>query len=305
MSSLNLAEVPKTGSFIVAVSGGVDSTVLLHVLKHQRPELRIVVAHVEHGIRADESKADAAFVGQLAGRHGYRYELLEAGLGASASEELARTHRYAFLHRLCKKYEAVGIMTAHHQDDLLETVILNIMRGTGWRGLCSLRSTPQLLRPLLGYPKAQLVAYARQERIAWRHDATNDSTDYTRNRIRHQLMPQLSLTERDRLLRLAAEQARLRLSIEGQAEQAYGEAVIFEHEGWVELSRYFLAMVPATVACEVLRIAALRSGGCSLLHAQLEHLRVFALVAKPGGRMQPGGGLHARATKRGLVVGRG
>lgn len=305
MKDVHLAGVPHEGTYVAAVSGGVDSTVLLHLLHRQRPTLKVVVAHVEHGIRGEASQADARFVRALARRFGYPFELLEAGLGAEASEERARHVRYEFLRRICNTHQAVGIITAHHQDDVLETIALNVLRGTGWRGLCSLRSTRHTLRPLLHVPKRDIEAYARTHRIAWCHDSTNDSDRYLRNRLRRKIASNLDSPRRARLLELWRAQCELRVEIEREAADVYRRAVIFEHGDWVELSRYFLSMVPPAVCDELLRLAALKVGGRSLLKDQAEHLRIFALTAKPGQRISPGGGLSGRATKRGIVVGQG
>lgn len=305
MASITLSGVPLDGTYIVAVSGGVDSVVLLDLLRRQRPGLRLIVAHVEHGIRGHESKADARFVEHLSRVRRLPYELLEAELGPQTSEETARKRRYDFLRQIRIKHQAVGIMTAHHQDDVLETIVINLSRGTGWRGLCSLRSTPQTLRPLLGYAKSDIIAYAQAERLQWRHDATNDSDRYTRNRIRRYVIPRISTDERQRLLDLWQQQCAVRSDTEKESARIFTQAVIFTHDEWIELSRYFLAMVSASVSDELLRIAALKVGGQTLLQAQAEHVRLFALTAKPGSLLHPGAGLVCRTTKRGLVVGKG
>lgn len=301
---IQLNNVPKTGTFVVAVSGGLDSTVLLYLLKNQRPQFHVVVAHLEHGIRTRDSLADARFVEALAQRFGYKFEMMSLQLGPHASEEIARNSRYAFLQQICNKHHAVGIMTAHHQDDVIETMCINIHRGTAWRGLCSLRSTPHISRPLLSYSKKDLKEYANKNGITWRHDSTNDSDHYLRNRIRHHLVPLMSPSDRQKLIHLWHEQCELRQQIEKETEEIYKAAVFFELPEWTELSRYYLSMVSRPVALEVLRHAALRIGGKSLLHNQLEHLLTFVLTGRPGSHFNPGGGLNCRSTKRGIVVGK-
>jgi tRNA(Ile)-lysidine synthetase-like protein len=140
--------------FVVAVSGGVDSVVLLDMLatgklkitnhktqitnKFQKPSSKtncqLVVAHVDHGIRGD-SHLDAELVEGLAKKYGLKFELQKVELGEGASEAEARDVRYKKLRQVCKKHKASGIITAHHQDDQIETAIINLIRGTGWRGL--------------------------------------------------------------------------------------------------------------------------------------------------------------------------
>ena len=132
--------------YVVAVSGGVDSVVLLDMVAQEVAPQRLIVAHFDHGIRP-ESADDAAFVKSLAKQYGLTFETKREELGANASEELAREHRYAFLRDVAKRYSAT-IMTAHHADDIIETIAINMTRGTGWRGLAVLDS-PGIERPLL------------------------------------------------------------------------------------------------------------------------------------------------------------
>ncbi|HEX6258362.1 MAG TPA: tRNA lysidine(34) synthetase TilS, partial [Candidatus Saccharimonadales bacterium] len=125
-----------SGTYVVAVSGGVDSIVLLDMLAGQAG-LELIVAHFDHGIRQDSTE-DAEFVRAAAQRYSLPFELGQATLGPGASEEAARTARYSFLRSIAKKYQA-RIVTAHHADDVIETIAINVARGTGWRGLVSLR----------------------------------------------------------------------------------------------------------------------------------------------------------------------
>jgi tRNA(Ile)-lysidine synthase len=121
------------GRYVIAVSGGVDSVALLHALT-KRPALDMIVAHFDHGIRP-ESAQDAAFVRTLAESYGLPFVTDRVELGPDASEASARQARYSFLRTLQRQYDATSIITAHHQDDLLETAIINLLRGTGRRGL--------------------------------------------------------------------------------------------------------------------------------------------------------------------------
>ena len=120
------------GRYVVAVSGGVDSMVLLDVVR-QMPGVFVVVAHVDHGIRADSHK-DRKLVASVCMSHNVQFEYTELHLGPGASEEMARTERYKFLRHIKERYTADAILTAHHSDDLTETALINLIRGTGWRG---------------------------------------------------------------------------------------------------------------------------------------------------------------------------
>ncbi len=194
------------GKYIVAVSGGVDSVVLLDMLAHQ-PNLELVVAHFDHGIR-ENSFRDRELVQSLAEKYGFPFEYAEGKLGPNTSEELARNRRYAFLYAMKEQHHAKAIVAAHHQDDVLETVIINLLRGTGRKGLSSLQSHDDLVRPLLGQSKEELIAYATEYNLRWNEDETNKDQAYLRNWVRLNIIPRLSEEQRDDLLarqRIAAE----------------------------------------------------------------------------------------------------
>ena len=139
-------------TYLVAVSGGVDSVCLLDMLS--RSEHRLIVAHVEHGIRGEASRADARFVAALAQKYNLPFVSVSLDLGPNASEELARQKRYDFLLAQAQKFGAV-LVTAHHAEDVAETIAINIERGTGWRGLAVLARTG-IRRPLISFTKTQL-----------------------------------------------------------------------------------------------------------------------------------------------------
>lgn len=188
------------GKYIVAVSGGVDSVVLLDML-HKNAQLDLIVAHVDHGIRGDSSE-DADFVAALANLRGLPYESTELSLGALASEDTARCYRYDFLHEVCAKHKAAAIVTAHHQDDRIETAAINTLRGTMRKGLVSLKSTDSIKRPLLDLTKDQIWRYAVEHKLEWREDSTNNTMDYLRNRVRGRLHGTLTSELREELVRL-------------------------------------------------------------------------------------------------------
>ncbi|HSX24007.1 MAG TPA: tRNA lysidine(34) synthetase TilS [Candidatus Saccharimonadales bacterium] len=186
------------GTYVVAVSGGVDSMVLLDLLR-QRPGMRLIVAHYDHGIRPDSAE-DRKLVQKTAQAHELPF-VHEAGkLGAGTSEARARKARYAFLERVRSASEARAIITAHHQDDMLETAIFNLLRGSGRRGLVALKSTDDIVRPLLEYDKEQILDYARSHSLQWREDPTNADIKYTRNYIRSRILPKFTPGQRAELL---------------------------------------------------------------------------------------------------------
>lgn len=188
----------KPGKYVVAVSGGVDSVTLLHMLRNI-PGLDLIVAHYDHGIRPDSAE-DRQFVQEIASQYGVPFEYAEGHLGLNANEDLARTKRYEFLNHLKAKHNADAIITAHHQDDVLETIIINLLRGTGRKGLSSLRSTKELIRPLLKMTKPELVAIATENKLTWREDQTNYTEAYFRNWVRLNIVPKLTDSQRTDLL---------------------------------------------------------------------------------------------------------
>jgi tRNA(Ile)-lysidine synthase len=180
--------------YVVAVSGGVDSMVLLSLLA-RRPELEIIVAHFNHGIRAD-AVLDEKLVAATAKKYNLPVKIGRADLGSKISEEKARMARYRFLEAVKNRYKANAIITAHHQDDLIETALINIVRGTGHRGMVAIAKNPNIMRPMLNIPKSKLIDYANQNHIVWREDSTNKNIAYLRNYIRQSLMTGLSEQQR-------------------------------------------------------------------------------------------------------------
>lgn len=163
---------------ILAVSGGVDSVVMLDLYKDD-PD--VIVAHFDHGIRGN-SGDDADFVGRLCTRYNKVLRVGVAKLGKNCSEAHARERRYEYLNGLAREFGG-EIFTAHHADDLVESVVINVLRGTGWRGLAPMMGVG-IQRPLLGWRKSEIHKYAAEKGLSWRQDPTNTEDSYLRNRVR-------------------------------------------------------------------------------------------------------------------------
>lgn len=275
--------------YLAAVSGGVDSVVLLDMLAHEDGH-EIVVAHFDHGIRPD-SAADARFVAALAARYGFPFVTRREELGARASEALARTRRYAFLRGEAATRHAV-IATAHHQDDLVETVAINLVRGTGWRGLAVL-SAPDVVRPLLALTKCDIYDYARDHRLEWVEDDTNATEAYLRNRVRHRLA---GVPEEDRqaLIELWERQCSLKTQIDTEAARFTC--------GGGEYERYFFTQLDEPSALELLRAAIIGVGAAPSTRPQLGRALLAIKTARPGSVFEVGGGVALRFTARGFIV---
>lgn len=238
-----------------------------------------VVAHYDHGIRGKVSAEDAEFVRQQCRNYGVTVQCGCGKLTAATGEAVARQCRYDFFRRVAEAIarddEPVYLVTAHHRDDLLETIALNIVRGTGWRGLAPMNQ-PRVLRPLLDIAKAELVSYAIEHRLTWREDQTNDSPRYLRNRLRV-LLASWSPADKAELIRLYERQKHLRRQIERELEHHCARHITRDKQGQLVLRRYDLIMLPADVAIEILR----RLTKGRLTHPQLGQLLLFVKVGKP------------------------
>ncbi len=241
----------KPGTYVVAVSGGVDSAVLLHRLQAEQ-KLQLIVAHFDHGIRA-ESKQDRLFVEKLAHEYGLPFVYDEGKLGADASEEIARSVRYKFLRRVMADYDASSIVTAHHKDDVLETAVINSIRGTGRRGLSSLSSTHEIARPLLQLSKSEILKYAAGHKLEWREDSTNADSKYLRNHIRHNVLPLISREDQDELHRIISELHTTNDKIDFELQSVLK---MVESENMIDRKKFI--NLPYTVSAELL-LAWLRS----------------------------------------------
>jgi tRNA(Ile)-lysidine synthase len=233
------------GRYVVAVSGGLDSVALLHML-HDRPDVHLTVAHFDHGIRPDSAE-DLRHVRDLARKYGLPFVYHLGRLGEGASEAAARHARYEFLHKVRSATGAKAVLTAHHHDDALETAILNIIRGTGRRGVTSLRSTDIVKRPLLHVPKEQIHRYARDNQLVWREDSTNRELAYRRNYIRHNILPRFSPEDRHRLHDIILAMRTSNDQIDGLLNN-----LLSDHDHRGKLDRQWFIMLPHAVSREVM-----------------------------------------------------
>jgi tRNA(Ile)-lysidine synthetase-like protein len=178
--------------FVVAVSGGCDSMVLLHLVQQVMPADQFVVAHFNHRVRGKESYDDECFVRSICNSRKLRLVVGWRQEDGEDSEESLREARRAFLEQVRKENQCEWIFTAHHLDDELETFLMRVVRGTGLKGLRGIRSRNGIwLRPLLSHSRRRLETFAKKQRLEFRNDATNTDTRYLRNRVRARLVPEL------------------------------------------------------------------------------------------------------------------
>ncbi len=200
-----LREFPPTRRYLVGVSGGRDSVALLHWLQALGYR-KLIVCHLDHGMRGRASAADARFVERLAAADKLPFELRREDVKARAArdrcsiETAARAARLDFFAQVGRRRRCPTIFLGHHADDLAETFLFHLLRGSGTAGLRSIQAVARhvieqreltLVRPLLGVWREEIDRYAEEHRLRFREDASNSSLEPTRNRLRHRIIPLL------------------------------------------------------------------------------------------------------------------
>ena len=303
---------------IVGLSGGADSVCLLYVLLSLRQVLGITVSavHVHHGIRGEEADRDANFCSALCRREKIAFRLLHADVPEEARrqkrslEEMGREIRYLRFRELRREVEMMHpgtrcrIAVAHHMDDQAETVLLNLCRGTGLRGLGAMPPEKDgIVRPLLGCRRKDMEAWLKARGIEWVEDGTNRSDDYTRNRIRHQLLPELCGINSRSVEHLAF--------VAGQARE-WDAWLSSETERWLRgredlcrLPAEELAAMPGALSGRILLEVLGRAAG-SRRDIGSRHIRAVQslLDGRSGASVRLPGGLTARRTYEEIVIGR-
>jgi tRNA(Ile)-lysidine synthase len=287
-------DLPKSGSYVVAVSGGVDSVVLLHLLSKQT-KLDLTVAHFDHGIRKN-SALDRRFVEKLAKSYNLPFVYETGHLGDSSSEAVAREARYEFLRRVQAKSHSQALITAHHQDDYIETAILNMLRGTGRKGLTALKTRPSIIRPLLKIPKAEIIKYANSEDIKWREDPTNKDDKYLRNYIRLKIMPRFSPAGRAKFLNILTG-----LDHTNRETDALLAGALSQQAGG-KLERQWFTQLPHSVAKEMMASWLRQNGVAGFDSKALERLVIASKTAAVGKRFPVKDGIILEVNKDNLAL---
>ena len=214
----------------------------------------VVVAHFDHGMRPS-SADDAEFVRKKAKEYDMEFVLGKGHLGPNASEAEARAARYRFLRKVMKEYGAQEIVTAHHVNDLAESVAINIIRGTGWRGLTPF-SEPDVYQPFIygtqPISKYDIYLLGLENDVTYRQDPSNTEDKYLRNRIRKSLFDGLNRDEMLRLLELHQDQIALRSEIELEVKRLLPEDGRYERDWFRNLDD--------EVALEILYLGMKRKG---------------------------------------------
>lgn len=290
--------VIEPGRYVIAVSGGVDSVVLLDILRKLQG-VQLVVAHYDHGIRTD-SHIDRKLVEQLARHYKLPFVYDEGQLGEQASEDQARIARYEFLRKVQEQANARGIITAHHMNDVIETATHNLLRGTGRRGMSSLKSVDGIMRPLTHIPKQHLIDYATTNKLRWREDSTNTDMGYRRNYIRHQILPrmqQLSPEKYEQYKMIIKRQAVLNHAIDTGLQ-----TLLHIQPGISCLRRQDIIALPYSIASELVGMWLRTNNLRDFDRKQIELLVMSIKTAKPETIVTLNKNYHIKIGKRTVTI---
>lgn len=304
---------------VLAVSGGPDSLCLLYLLHSLASELKIslVVAHLNHGLRP-EGPFEAEGVAKIAAALSLPFELLEVDIPGykkayGLSEEVAgRQARYRFLFDVAARYGATKIALGHHLDDQAETVLLNVLRGTGVDGLAGIlplrtQAGVQIIRPLLCLRRSEIDAYCHDHGLQPYTDSSNLETNYKRNKLRHQLIPYLEERYNPRvkeaLFGLAALAAADRAYLQKMARRSYFKLAKIGHKETI-IGQTQLLLLPVALQGRVLRLALHRYlGNKQVGRKHIQELLSFIKGARTGQQLLPGGAAAYLAYDQ-LILGR-
>ena len=289
---------------VVAVSGGADSVALLDLL-HEL-ELELVVAHVDHGIQGDSWKV-GQMVRTLTDKYGLPFELVTLQLGSDATETAARRARYRALRDIQRGHDADYLVTAHHQDDQIETVLLRVLRGSAPAGLAAMsaRARGGLIRPLLPFGRRELVEHVTVRRLPTYDDPANRDPRHLRSWVRTILLPllneRLGARLRNDLLAQGRHAASDRRAWDRMLDLVPDLALQVEAEGFT-VARASVCGYDNALSVALLRAAARRVG---LVLGPTRARRLVALAQRPSGRrLSLGGGWSAEVAFDRLRVSR-
>jgi tRNA(Ile)-lysidine synthase len=293
---------------ILGVSGGADSTVMLHIFRALTTKLwpagSIVVAHLNHNLRGKESDGDKEFVGELCAGLNVECVIESADVREIADnskenlEAAARRLRYEFFHRVAIQHGATKVATAHTVNDQAETFLLRLIRGSGGAGLGGIapvrllmqqndrdQTSVPLIRPLLGITRDEIISYCEDNHLDYRTDSSNFSLDYSRNKVRHEILPQLALLNPQVISVLSESANRLRTDeafLQSQAvELLNAELKRDPKNGSLMISVKALLETPSSLRVRMIREMVRRARG-DLFQITARHLASIDSLLKQG-----------------------
>lgn len=292
LSPQALSSMPKDVPVLVAFSGGADSSALLHLIVNDSKMngYSVHAAHFHHGIRGDEADRDAEFCRSVAEKYGIPFHIEQADIPALAKangnsvEAEARERRYAFFDRVMRENGIPILVTAHHAEDQVESILLHVLRGSGISGLCGMKECRALsdglylVRPILNSEKSEILDYCHKNDIEFVIDSTNADTNYARNALRAEITPRL----RELQPNISAVFARLAQSAAEADEFINAAALDFiekECQGGIPTEKFNLLF--AAPKSRVLSMLFERESGATLERVHIESLTQLCKKAVP------------------------
>ncbi len=303
---------------VLGVSGGADSVCLLLAMAENDKEICLRVVHVHHGLRGKEADRDGEFVRELCRELGVPFEIVYRDVAGYAREkglsveEAGRILRYEALEGAAKRWEEDGgrqvlIGVAHHQDDNVETILHHLLRGSGLRGLAGMQPVQgNRVRPLLGVRRQEIVEYLEKRGMEWCEDSSNGEKEYTRNRIRGELIPYMTRYVNERASENILHAGRLfgqaDVYLRRQAEKVWEEAGKKRESGVFIGRRVFLEQDPVIRSYLIRHMFELAAPGQKNITAR--HFEQIERLAQGevGGRCDLPGRMRARRTYEELVI---
>lgn len=289
-----------TDNVIVGFSGGADSVCLLSLFNTYKGKfgIKLVAAHINHGIRGDEALRDVQFAEAFCNKNGIEFRLCEADCIKQAQEnsetveEAGRRIRYGFFSQLCS--ENSRIATAHNANDNAETVLFNLTRGTSLKGVCGIPVVrDNIIRPLIKCTREEIEGYCKENNLGYVTDSTNLSDDYTRNKIRHLVLPvlkQINPNICDSVTAFCDSASDINFFLEQEADIAFEKALLSPNA----YDALYLKTLPKALSSKVIIKAFSK-----LSEKKLDSKKINELynLLQNGGRQQVFGNIFAESTK--------
>ena len=248
-----------SGKYIAGISGGADSTALLHLLADRTafPDITVEAVHINHGLRGAESDGDEIFVRELCSRLQINVHIFHADLHGRQDENSARQARFLFFRKAMEETGAEALVLAHHADDVAETFLMRLIRGAGTEGLSCMQAADTLdsipiFRPMLHFTREEIRRALQESRIEWREDSSNSNTAYLRNNIRANILPRLESLNPGVAMRIA--NASRIISEDNQALNDISQSFLRKNSGKRWIYRKELKDMPEGLQRRILRM---------------------------------------------------